>query len=59
MKILRKEDISYQVIYVEQQGQITAYKKMPGDKWEIYRSNSWKPFTDESTIKKIESLLNG
>lgn len=56
MKLLRIEEVSYKILYVEDEsGHFCAYKKTK-DRWEKY-GKEWRELKDQDLIKKLEELL--
>jgi hypothetical protein len=45
MKILKVEDHSYSIIYVNDNEKYNVYKRIDEGKWEIFHRNQWKPVT--------------
>lgn len=55
MNLLRIEEISYRIFYIEDGGKYFAYKKVK-DRWEVW-TNQWKEVKDKSLIDKLEELI--
>lgn len=56
MKLLRIEEVSYKILYVEDgSGHFSAYKKIK-DRWEKY-GTEWRELKDKDLIKKLEEIL--
>lgn len=55
MKVLRVEEVSYHILYVENDNSVSAYKKING-KWEKFNSD-WTPLKDKSLALELEKLL--
>ena len=46
MKILKVEDHSYSIIYVNDNEKYNVYKRVAENKWEVFHRNQWKPVTN-------------
>ena len=51
MKILKVEDHSYSIMYVNDNEKYNVYKRVAENKWEVFHRNQWKP-----VINNIMSL---
>jgi len=49
MKILKVEDHSYSIIYVNDNEKYNVYKRIDDGKWEIFHRNQWKSVTNNIT----------
>ncbi len=55
MKLIRIEEVNYRVLYIEDEGHFSAYKKSD-KKWEKYITD-WRILKDEDLISKLEDIL--
>lgn len=57
MKILKVEDHSYSIIYVNDNEKYNVYKRIDEGKWEIFHRNQWKPVTVPVNITSLDQMF--
>ena len=57
MKILKVEDHSYSIIYVNDNEKYNIYKRIDEGKWEIFHRNQWKPVTVPINITSLDKMF--
>jgi hypothetical protein len=58
MKILKVEDHSYSIIYVNDNETYNVYKRIDEGKWEIFHRNQWKPVTVPINITSLDQMFS-
>ena len=56
MKILKVEDHSYSIIYVNDNEKYNVYKRIDDGKWEIFHRNQWR--TVKNNITSLDQLFS-
>lgn len=52
MKLLKVEDHTYRIIYINDNGRYNVYRRFDSIKWEIFRRNEWRPVNDSIELEK-------
>lgn len=52
MKLLKVEEHNYHIIYINDNENYNAYRRINETKWEIFRRNGWREVTDFIELEK-------
>jgi hypothetical protein len=53
MKILRIEDYSFSIVYVENENEFSVYKRFVDGKWMYLKRNNWLDVKNVDDLEKI------
>lgn len=53
MKILRIEDYSFSIVYVENENEFSVYKRFVDGKWMYLKRNNWSDVKNVDDLEKI------
>lgn len=58
MKVLKVEEHDYHIIYINDNENYNAYRRINENTWEKYHRNEWRPTTDYLKLEKEFSKID-